>query len=563
MDILASRIGLSDKPHIPLTSVMLTAVSVFGAAVGVVELSNLTGHVTGIWIANAILLAAVMKQRRAAWPAVLLAGLFANIAAGLLAFDFAHSLLFAALNLCEVLLVAVPMRLLDLDRDFARSRALLVFYALASGPAPAIAAMLAAGIEFFSHGAPFLWVLTNWYGSDALGLIIVVPPLLTVRWKAVKEMFSPGQWAHSLFLIGIVVATIAINFFAKGYPIAFLFFPAVLLLTFQRGFAGGTIGLFLTGTYLLIPALFGGSSGALGTHSIVEQVTIVQIFVAVIGLSVVLVGATLDERRKLEQGLATAIARAESSREEAIVAKDAAENASRTKSMFLATMSHELRTPLNAVIGFAELMSSEVFGPLGDSRYREYSGVIHNAGRHLLDLINDILDMSKIEAGKRELDKEHLSASEIVQDCTDMMSDRAAQNEVRLTAELPSAPLTLYADRRAMKQILLNIVSNAIKFTLAGGSVVVRVRAVEGRFVLAVSDTGIGIPADQIYRLGNPFVQLRNNAGASGNGTGLGLALVRALTEMHGGTFKIESVEGRGTMVTISIPLAENVTLAA
>jgi signal transduction histidine kinase len=551
--------GRAIRPSMLLMSI----VAIFLSAASVVALAHFAGHVTGIWIANAVFVAILLHHRTVDWPIIAIAGLLANIVGDSIDYAPGMAILFAALNFLEVATVAVPVRLFRLDRDFTRSQSLLAFYAIAICLAPALGAGICGAIFYKLQGLPFLQTASDWYGADALGLVIVVPPLMTVRFSALKRMFRRDQIALTLALLGVVGGTIAFNYFFRSLPLAFLFFPAVVLLTFQRGFAGGAIGLAMTAAYLLILALVGQSSGPLHSHAIRDQVTIVQIFVAVMGFSVVLVGAALEERRNLEQGLAQAIARARASREEAIVAKDAAEKASRSKSMFLATMSHELRTPLNAVIGFAELMNSEVYGPLGDSRYREYSGVIQSAGRHLLDLINDILDMSKIEAGKHELDKEFLSVDEIVRECLDLMSEQALQSEVTLKAELPSAPFSVYADRRAIKQILLNIVSNAVKFTPANGSVVVRARAKEGQCVLAISDTGVGIPADQIYRLGNPFVQLRNNAGATGKGTGLGLALVRALSEMHGGTFKIESVEGHGTTVTVTIPLGSKAAMAA
>ena len=283
--------------------------------------------------------------------------------------------------------------------------------------------------------------------------------------------------------------------------------------------------------------------------SLREQIIVVQVFIAVIGFTVVLVGAALAERLRLEQGLAAAIVRTETAREEAVVAKDAAERANRLKSMFLATMSHELRTPLNAIIGFSELMNRQLFGPLGDERYREYSSLIQEAGHHLLSLINDVLDMSKIEAGKFELQRQPLDIREVICDCTALIHERAKCNGVTLSEDIPSKPLYVDADRRAMKQIVLNLLSNAVKFTPQGGQVTVHARSEDNALVLSVEDTGIGIPPDHLLHLGNPFVQVRSSAGASHEGTGLGLALVRALAEVHGGNLKIESVLNHGTVV--------------
>jgi len=533
------------------------AALVFLGACGGLTLSELIGRVSALWVANAILVFFLLKHSRRGWGAILLAGLGANFAADLFMGD--PVLTSAALTLCNavgVLSIAVPLRHFGLDADLSRSKPLCVFYALALGPAPAVAGLMSAVYFHLASGRPFLTQALDWYATDALGYSILVPMLMTVKLDAFKRMFARDQIVVTLAVLGVMAAALALNFAARSYPLAFLFFPAVILVTFQRGFAGGAIGLLMAAAYLMIPVLVGDSRGALAMHSLREQIVLVQVFIAVLGFSVVLVGAALAERQRLEQGLAAAIVRAEASREEAVVARDMAERANRLKSMFLATMSHELRTPLNAIIGFSELMHNELYGPLGSQRYREYCGLIRSAGHHLLSLINDVLDMSKIEAGKLELHRQLFDIRETVHDSLNLMRERASQSGVTLAAELPPAALCIEADRRAMKQILLNLLSNAVKFTPEGGKVTVKARVDGATFTLAVQDTGIGIASDQVSRLGNPFVQIRNSAGASHEGTGLGLALVRALTEIHDGKLVIESAPGRGTTVSISIPAA-------
>jgi signal transduction histidine kinase len=521
------------------------------------------GQYTGIWISNAILVSVLMRHRHDDWAIIALTGFAANVAADTAGYGLAHASIYSSINIVEVLALAIPLRYFRLDQDFTRSSTLLAFYALAIGPTPMIGALISGAYFHFIQNKPFMDAAVSWYTADALGLVLVVPPLMTVRWQALRAMFSRDQIAWTCIFLGVMVGTVLINFLARNYPLAFLFFPAAMLLTFQRGFAGGTLGIYIAGAYLLIPALFGESPGLLHRHLVHEQVAIVQIFIAVMEFSVVLVGAALEERRKLEQWLATAISRAENSREEALVAKNAAEKANRSKSMFLANMSHELRTPLNAVIGFSEMMHTEIFGPLGNPRYREYTNLIRGAGQHLLDLINDILDMSKIEAGKHDLHRERLNLSDLATDSLSLIQDQATIGQVSIEVEKPSAPVFFSADRRSVKQILLNLLSNAVKFTPEGGKVTVRISRTHDNVVLAVADTGIGIPAEQIYRLGNPFIQIRNNAGTTQTGTGLGLALVRALTEMHDGKFRIESVEGEGTTVTLTFPERDEEILAA
>ncbi len=236
-------------------------------------------------------------------------------------------------------------------------------------------------------------------------------------------------------------------------------------------------------------------------------------------------------------------------------ARDEAESASRAKTQFLANMSHELRTPLNAVIGFSEILNRELFGALGEQRYRDYARMIHESGEHLLQVVNDILDMSKIEAGKLKLVKEPFDVGSLIASCAEVMRHAADAKSLSLVSEVAPGMPELVADKRACKQMLLNVISNAIKFTDPGGSVRVTAREESGMVELIVADTGIGIAEQDLPKLGNPFVQADNAYNRSHDGAGLGLSVVKGLARLHGGRLEIASKLGHGTTTTILLPL--------
>ncbi len=236
-------------------------------------------------------------------------------------------------------------------------------------------------------------------------------------------------------------------------------------------------------------------------------------------------------------------------------AREAAEHASHAKTRFLANVSHELRTPLNAIIGFSDILRQDLFGKLEYARHREYVELIHGSGEHLLQVVNDILDMSKIEAGAFELVREPFDMAGTLEGCRQMMAHTAEERQIDLTLEAASNLPELHADRRACKQIVFNLLANALKFTDPGGRVVVGARAAGGEMTIFVRDTGIGIAAKDLPRLGTPFVQADSAYDRKYEGTGLGLSVVKGLAELHGGHFRIESELGRGTTVSVSFPL--------
>jgi len=237
-----------------------------------------------------------------------------------------------------------------------------------------------------------------------------------------------------------------------------------------------------------------------------------------------------------------------------------AEGANRAKSEFLANMSHELRTPLNAINGFSEIMVAEMYGPLGDGRYRDYSRDILNSGQHLLALINDILDMSKIEAGKMNLRFDPIDLEEVAEDAVRLVRNRAETAGLSLGLEFPELP-EVEADYRAVKQVLLNLLSNAVKFTPRGGRIVIQADVRDDprgqRVRITVQDTGIGISAEDLARLAQPFEQIENQHAKTQQGTGLGLALSKSLVEMHGGLLDLKSAPGQGTSASFSLPVQQ------
>ncbi len=255
----------------------------------------------------------------------------------------------------------------------------------------------------------------------------------------------------------------------------------------------------------------------------------------------------------------TALKQAEDASQRALTQ---AENANQAKSKFLATMSHELRTPLNAIIGFSDMIHKQIFGEIGNEKYPEYAKNIKDSGEHLLELINDVLDLSKVEAGKLELSEKEVDVARVMRSSVNLTSKLAEAGGLMVLCQIPDDLPLLFADALKVKQIIINLLSNAVKFTEAGGDILIGAEIDrDGSFIIQVRDTGIGIAADDIPKALSPFMQVESSMDRKYEGTGLGLPLTKKLAELHGGSLTLQSEPGGGTLVTVSFP-AERIVIA-
>ena len=271
------------------------------------------------------------------------------------------------------------------------------------------------------------------------------------------------------------------------------------------------------------------------------------------------IGHLVDAANSLLTNVEKNRQRLQLSRSEADRLRRRAEAASQAKTRFLATMSHELRTPLNAILGFSEMIRDEILGKIENARYRDYARDIHSSGRHLLHLINEILDISKIEAGKMELAPRALSLQRLLLGMVRVVEMRAIDNQLRLKTNISDDLPMIWADEQAIKQVMLNLLSNAVKFTPPGGTITVSARVTDETAIVEVADTGIGMSESELERVFQPFEQADNRyqlSNETGGGTGLGLALVQRLVAMHNGTVTIQSTPKSGTIVSIELPVA-------
>ncbi|HKY18741.1 MAG TPA: HAMP domain-containing sensor histidine kinase [Rhizomicrobium sp.] len=414
------------------------------------------------------------------------------------------------------------------------SFAYTLFLPLAVTAAMGAGALMATAYEHYddSEGDVESWqqcfVMIQAMGSAAWGLM---------AWLC----WEPGNALNHMFLAGCVMAVIASLVVARGSNMKM--YIATLL----------PVSLMTSARFLLGDSIIDMVMGALAPFVAFQMWYTGRPLVLRLGEDARLRFKVEDLARELEH-----------TRDEALKKRFEAEAANASKTAFLANMSHELRTPLNAILGFSEIIAQECFGPVGSDRYRDYAGDIHASGAHLLSLINDLLDVAKIEAGRMEIQPGPLEAPRMFDIALKLINCKAREKGQTLTISVdPNAP-GLYADERAVKQILLNLVSNAVKFTPEGGRIdVIGGRAPNGDFQILVRDNGPGIPREKLANIFQPFNQVDNRFDRQAGGTGLGLALVKGLAEMHGGRAWMESDLGKGCSVFVTLPPRQEKAAAA
>jgi two-component system, cell cycle sensor histidine kinase PleC len=382
-----------------------------------------------------------------------------------------------------------------------------------------------------------------------------------------RSEVNVGQWRTFFFRIelvnGICLAGFALIGFGKGSlavpgaafsPEVFIFATLMVVLSLRMAFASTLTSVFLAGTVPMTIAVVGRLIWlgepfyvALGSMAIGIHVFFLYLTQGLHSTALAMV-----EYRAEKDSLIAELEGASAISDEARLRAEAANKA---KSRFLATMSHELRTPLNAIMGFSEVMEKELLGPIGSTTYREYAGNIYSSGNHLLHIINEILDLSRIEAGRYELHEETINLADIAEDCERLIKIRADAKGLVIVENFADDLPQVWADPRAMRQICLNLLSNALKFTPKGGRITLTVAPAEdGGQLLSVRDTGPGIPKDEIPRVLQAFGQGSLAHESAEGGTGLGLPIVQNLIQLHGGTFDLKSELRKGTEVTVVLP---------
>jgi len=500
----------------------------------------------------------LIRGRSWLWP-VLVTGTLGGAAAK---YGFATGLLdmivppvLAAANLYAT--HAAMTRLIGPRIDFRRWRQLVSFIGIAATTS-ALAAFFFAFVFDPQRGAAGWPNWMAWWIPTTLSHVLATPVLVLLATADPTLLRRNGlKIAISTTLLFLVLASL---FVPTEVPLSSTIPLSLLLISLACGIEGVAIGLLVTQAVITTGPLAGFSMAALSRFPLGQQLYCSQIFLGVLVTVMLPAAAAISERRTLQDRITAALRREERTSQALRVSEaryrqkaEEAAAASHAKSEFLASMSHELRTPLNAILGFSEILKNEIFGPLGHAKYREYADDVHRSGEHLLDLINDVLDLSKIDAGKMELRERRFALADLVAEAVTLVRGRAGG--LTLRTELPEGLPDIVADFRLTKQILLNLLSNAIKFTPGGGAITIGAApAADGGLQLHVTDTGIGMEEAQLEKAFSHYGQIDSKLARTQQGTGLGLPISRALARLHGGDLIAQSQPGNGTRMMLHLP---------
>jgi signal transduction histidine kinase len=541
-----------------LTFLLLTALfaplNYMGSAI-----YNLAGGLTTVKPYGGVALALVLiLGERWLWPVVAagtLGGILAKFALSAPLYDALMTPVVTSLTLLAVR--QVTRQFIGRQLDFRAWGQLVGFIAIAillSAVSATFFNLVLADVEV-AH----LWIdWQAWFIPTALSYVIFTPVLVLLATAERRVLL--GHWRAISACLLLMGAVLAINFLPVRLSLLFAIPMALLIVTLATGLEGAALGLVLTEFVLTGAAAAGFGPAAIAYMSLGSQLYFIQVFMAVL-ISVMLpVAAAIAERINLRDNMEKSLEREarvnialRASEQHARELAEQAQAANNAKSEFLASMSHELRTPLNAILGFSEILKAEIYGPLGHDKYLEYADYVHKSGAHLLDLINDVLDLSKIDAGKMELRESVFSVHDVVDDSVLLVRDKAESGvDIRLLAD---RDCEIMADKRLIKQILLNLLSNAIKYTPEGGTIIVGTgEAAGGGLDIYVADTGIGMDRAQLEKAFSHYGQVDSRIARTHQGTGLGLPISLSLARLHGGDLVATSVPGHGTRMTLSLP---------
>ncbi|HMH64328.1 MAG TPA: ATP-binding protein [Rhizomicrobium sp.] len=502
------------------------------------------------------------------WP-IVLSGTAGGILAKYLFSDTWADVLLTPCTASITLLATylLSQRLVARKIDFRVWRHLVGFTAIAASVSAVTAVLFAGQMGLWRTILNFGTNWQAWFIPTTLSYVIFTPVIVLLA--TAEKGIIRNNWRGIAASMAMLAAALAVNFLPLSLPLLFAV-PLVLMVTpMVCGIEGTALGLLLAQLVLTLCTLSGYRLSSIAHLSLGYQLYFTQIFIS--GLIAVMLpaAAAITERIKLRDGMEAALKREEEvnqalreSEQRYREMAEQAQKANKAKSEFLASMSHELRTPLNAILGFSEILTIQLYGPLGHHKYLEYAEDVYKSGAHLLDLINDVLDLSKIDAGKMELRETVFSVSEMVND-TVLLIRGKVKDHVSLKMRLPDDTQIL-ADKRLTKQILLNLLSNAIKFTPAGGAITVGARQRRSQGVeIYVADTGIGMDAVEIEKAFSPYGQIDSQIAHANQGTGLGLPIAQALARLQGGDLIAQSTPGKGTRMTLILPESRIVEQAA